>query len=45
MHLILKHAHALVYPLLELMPTPDQQQNLQAMLGLFFQAQGHPLPA
>lgn len=45
MNLILKHAHALVYTLLQLMPTAYQQQNLQAMLGLFFQAQGQPLPA
>ena len=45
MDLILKHAHALVYTLLQSMPTAHQQQNLQALLGLFFQAQGHPLPA
>ncbi|HEY9629313.1 MAG TPA: transposase [Coleofasciculaceae cyanobacterium] len=42
---ILAHAHGLVYTLMQLMPTPYQQANLQAMLGLFFQAQGQPLPA
>ncbi|WP_442994193.1 hypothetical protein [Scytonema sp. PRP1] len=26
------------------MPSKYQQQNLEAMLGLFLQAQGHPLP-
>jgi hypothetical protein len=26
------------------MPSTYQQQNLEAMLGLFFEAQGHPLP-
>jgi len=41
---ILAHAQGLVYTLMQLMPTPHQQQNLRAMLGLFFQAQGHPLP-
>jgi hypothetical protein len=45
MNPILKHAHGLVYTLLQLMPTAYQQQNLQALLGLFFQAQGQPLPA
>lgn len=45
MNPILKHAHGLVYTLMQLMPTPHQQQNLQAMFALFFQAQGHPLPA
>jgi hypothetical protein len=45
MQTILKHAQGLVYSLMQLMPTPYQQQNLQAMLGLFLQAQGHPLPA
>lgn len=42
---ILNHAQGLVYSLTQLMPTPYQQQNLQAVLGLFCQAQGHPLPA
>ncbi|QIR39428.1 transposase [Tolypothrix sp. PCC 7910] len=41
---ILAHAQGLVYTLLSLMPSKYQQQNLEAMLGLFLQAQGHPLP-
>jgi hypothetical protein len=41
---ILAHAQGLVYTLLSLMPSIYQQQNLEAMLGLFLQAQGHPLP-
>jgi hypothetical protein len=45
MNSILKHAQGLVYTLLQLMPTAYQQQNLQALLALFLQAQGHPLPA
>lgn len=45
MNSILKHAQGLVYTLVQLMPTPYQQQNLQAMLGLFLQAQGQPLPS
>lgn len=34
----------LVYNLLSLMPTQYQKDNLEAMLGLFLEAQGHPLP-
>jgi hypothetical protein len=41
---ILAHAQKLVYTLLSLMPSRYQQQNLEAMFGLFLQAQGHPLP-
>ena len=41
---ILAHAQGLVYTLLSLMPTPHQRDSLQALLGLFLQAQGHPLP-
>jgi len=41
---ILVHAQALVYTLLGLMPTAYQRDSLQTMLGLFLQAQGHPLP-
>lgn len=41
---MLTHAQNLVYNLLELMPTSYQKQNLEAMLGLFLEAQGHPLP-
>ncbi len=41
---MLAHAQELVYTLKELMPTPYQKDNLEAMLGLFLSAQGHPLP-
>ena len=41
---ILAHAQNLVYTLLSLMPSAYQQENLEAMLGLFLQAQGCPLP-
>ena len=41
---ILAHAQDLVYNLLSLMPTQYQKDNLEAMLGLFLEAQGHPLP-
>ena len=41
---ILAHAQGLVYTLLSLMPSAYQQENLEAMLGLFLQAQGYPLP-
>jgi hypothetical protein len=41
---ILAHAQNLVYTLLSLMPSAYQQENLEAMLGLFLQAQGYPLP-
>ena len=41
---MLAHAQELVYNLSELMPTQYQKQNLEAMLGLFLEAQGHPLP-
>ncbi|MBW4573486.1 MAG: hypothetical protein KME31_37710 [Tolypothrix carrinoi HA7290-LM1] len=41
---ILAHAQNLVYTLLSLMPSVYQQENLEAMLGLFLNAQGHPLP-
>jgi hypothetical protein len=44
METILAHAQQLVYLLLSLMPSPYQRENLQAMLGLFLEAQGHPLP-
>lgn len=44
MQTLLKHAQALVYTLLNLMPSAYQQASLQALFGLFFQAQGHPLP-
>lgn len=41
---ILAHAQTLVYTLLSLMPSAYQQENLEAMLGLFLQAQEYPLP-
>ena len=41
---MLAHAQELVYSLSELMPTQYQKDNLQAMLGLFLSAQGHPAP-
>lgn len=41
---ILAHAQGLVYTLLNLMPTAHQRDSLQALLGLFLEAQGHPLP-
>ena len=41
---MLAHAQELVYNLLQLMPTQYQKENLEAMLGLFLQGQGHPLP-
>jgi hypothetical protein len=41
---MLAHAQELVYTLKELMPTQYQKENLEAMLGLFLEAQGHPLP-
>jgi hypothetical protein len=34
----------LVYTLLSLMPSIYQQENLEAMLGMFLEAQGYPLP-
>ena len=41
---ILAHAQKLVYMLLSLMPSQYQKENLEAMLGLFLEAQGYPLP-
>ena len=41
---ILPQAQALVGLLLSLMPTDHQRRSLQALLGLFLEAQGHPLP-
>ena len=41
---MLTHAQELVYTLKELMPTQYQKDNLEAMLVLFLQVQGHPLP-
>lgn len=41
---ILAHAQQLVYTLMSLMPSVYQRQNLEAMLGLFLEANGKPLP-
>lgn len=41
---ILQHAHGLVYSLLCLMPSVYQKASLNALLGLFLEAQGHPFP-
>ncbi|WP_392530655.1 hypothetical protein [Nostoc sp. C117] len=41
---MLAHAQELVYTLKELMPTQYQKDNLEAMLALFLEAQGQPLP-
>lgn len=41
---LLAHAQNLVYTLLALMPSTYQQENLEAMLGMFLEAQGYPLP-
>lgn len=41
---MLAHAQDLVYTLKELMPTQYQKDNLEAMLALFLEAQGQPLP-
>lgn len=44
METIVQHAQGLVYSLLCLMPSVYQKASLNAMLGLFLEAQGHPLP-
>jgi len=44
METIVQHAQGLVYSLLCLMPSTYQKASLNAMLGLFLEAQGHPLP-
>ena len=41
---LLAHAQQLIYILLCLMPSQYQRDSLQALLGLFLEAQGHPLP-
>lgn len=41
---MLADAQDLVHNLSELMPTQYQKENLEAMLGLFLEAQGNPLP-
>ncbi len=44
METILALAQELVYVLSSLMPTPYQKDNLEAMLALFLEAQGHSIP-
>lgn len=44
METIVQYAQGLVYSLLELMPSVYQQASLKTLLGLFLEAQGHPLP-
>ena len=44
METILQHAQGLVYRLLCLMPSVYQKASLNALLGLFLEAQGHALP-
>jgi hypothetical protein len=41
---ILAPAQALIYPLLDGMPSAYQRQSLKALLELFLRAQGAPLP-
>lgn len=41
---ILNYAQALVYTLMELMPSSYQQKSLRALLGLFLEATGRSLP-
>jgi hypothetical protein len=44
MSTILAQAQTLVYTLLALMPSQYQRDSLEAMLGLFLEAEGKPLP-
>jgi hypothetical protein len=44
METIVKHAQGLVYSLLCLMPSVYQKASFNALLALFLEAQGHPLP-
>lgn len=44
METIVQHAQGLVYSLLCLMPSEYQKASLNALFGLFLEAQGHPLP-
>lgn len=44
METIVKHAQGLVYSLLCLMPSIYQKASLNAVLALFLEAQGYPLP-
>jgi hypothetical protein len=44
MQTIVEYAQKLVYSLQCLMPSVYQKASLNALLGLFLEAQGHPLP-
>ena len=44
METIVEHAQGLVYSLLCLMPSVYQKASFNALMGLFLEAQGHPLP-
>jgi hypothetical protein len=44
METIVEYAQGLVYSLLCLMPSTYQKASLNALFGLFLEAQGHPLP-
>ena len=44
METIVQHAQGLVYSLLCLMPSEYQKASFKALLGLFLEAQGQPLP-
>ena len=44
METIVKYAQELVYSLVCLMPSSYQKASLNALLGRFLEAQGHPLP-
>jgi hypothetical protein len=44
METIVKYAQELVYSLMYLMPSVYQKASLNAILGLFLEAQGHPYP-
>ena len=44
METIVEYARGLVYSLISLMPSTYQKASLKVMLGIFLEAQGHPLP-
>ncbi len=44
METIVKYAQELVYSLVCLMPSSYQKASLNALMGRFLEAQGHPLP-
>ena len=44
METIVEYAQGLVYSLLSLMPSIYQKASFNAVMGLFLETQGHPLP-